>query len=95
VDTLAVGLNVSALGADSASARILRIVGQDAYDPAVEATVAAILDNASRSEPPLTSIVLRIIGPNRYWRHAKFYPVTSAPVREFNNIPPAYRKSGR
>ena len=54
-------------------------------DRAVKATVAAILDNARRSQPPLPSILLKVIGPARYRRAERLYPISPRPPASFGD----------
>jgi hypothetical protein len=96
IDSLAVTLDVSSLATDSSFARARKTHGPTLYDPVVDATIAAILDNASRSEPPLSSVRLRVVGPAPYPARSKLYPVTPRPVRPFDNATlPAYRKPSK
>ena len=52
------------------------------FDAVVAATVDCILDNASRSDPPIRRLDLRVFGSPRYGRYARVYPITAAPKRK-------------
>jgi len=49
------------------------------FDAVVAATVDCMLDNASRSRPPIHNLELSVVGPRRYHRYAKAYRITPAP----------------
>jgi hypothetical protein len=77
VDRLRAVLDLTGLekhpGASSESAATAR------NDAVVAATVDCILDNASRSDPPIHTLELSVIGTQRYRHYAKVYRVTRAP----------------
>lgn len=88
VDTVAVTLDVAA-AADSFlhSPRALREMGGSAgfrrkfFRDVVEATIEAIMDNASRSSSPIHHVALRVKGPREYAALSEVRKVMPAPRR--------------
>lgn len=52
------------------------------FNAVVAATVDCILDNATRSEPPIRKIELSVIGSPRYRHFARVYPIKAAQKRQ-------------
>jgi hypothetical protein len=80
IDTLMVTLDLRA-----AAAKLAREIGrepksssdvyQDNFDRMVACTVDCILDNATRSKPPIHHISLSVLGPGKYRSIAKVYAI--------------------
>jgi hypothetical protein len=86
IDTMTVTLDVRAasrkVAAKVASDTLSAYLYQDDLDQTVHCTVDCILDNASRSRPPIHHLRLRIAGPKRYSKLARVYDITPAPGRK-------------
>jgi hypothetical protein len=84
IDTMTVTLDVRK-AADSLAAVLARKPAASApmyqgeFDETVRCTIECILDNATRSFPPIHHIRLRIRGPKKFNDAAKVYRITSAP----------------